>query len=206
MLLLAVLQFPIQAASRSHFERALPVSKFPKGSKERRVKVQMMAERMYRLFLYLAFTLLGLWILKQGNFLHRYLLGSESNPQYFTNYPCQVLPRYLDDFYVIKFSYHIFEIINASLFHRDRRDFSEFLLHHIVTIVLVGYSYGTNVIPIGGAIMLVMDASDVLVAVFKLTVDAYDHLQFPAFLMMVAGWVYFRLWFYPVYLISEIWT
>ncbi len=64
MLLLAVLQFPIQAASRSHFERALPVSKFPKGSKERRVKVQMMAERMYRLFLYLAFTLLGLWILK----------------------------------------------------------------------------------------------------------------------------------------------
>ena len=65
-------------------------------------------------------------------------------------------------------------MLNASLFHRDRRDFSEFLLHHIVTIVLVGYSYSTNVIPIGGSIMLVMDASDVLVAVFKLTVDVYE--------------------------------
>jgi len=65
-------------------------------------------------------------------------------------------------------------MLNASLFHRDRRDFSEFLLHHIVTIVLVGYSYSTNVIPIGGSIMLVMDASDVLVAVFKLTIDVYE--------------------------------
>jgi len=112
----------------------------------------------------------------------------------------------LDDFYIIKFSYHVYEIINASLFHRDRRDFSEFLLHHIVTITMVGYSYATNVIPIGGPIMLVMDASDVLVAVFKLTVDAYDKWQLPVFLSMIFGWIYFRLWFFPVYLITEIWT
>ncbi len=107
---------------------------------------------------------------------------------------------------MIKFSYHVYEIINASLFHRDRRDFSEFLLHHIVTITMVGYAYGTNIIPIGGPIMLVMDASDVLVAVFKLTVDAYDKLQFPCFVTMIAGWVYFRLWFFPVYCMTEIWT
>jgi hypothetical protein len=91
---LAVLQFPLQAASRIYFERVLPENKFPKGSKERQVKVQMMAERMYRLFLYLAFSLIGFWIMKQGNFLHKYLLGSETNPQYFTGYPCQVLSRY----------------------------------------------------------------------------------------------------------------
>ena len=52
--------------------------------------------------------------------------------------------------------------------------------------------------------MLVMDASDVLVAVFKLTVDAYERLQVPTFLLMIAGWVYFRIWFFPVYQITEI--
>jgi hypothetical protein len=167
----------------------------------------MMAERMYRLFLYLAFTILGFWISKQGNFLHKYLLGSESNPQYFTNYPCQVLPRYMDDFHLIKFTYHVYEIMNASFFHRDRRDFSEFLLHHIITIVMVGYAYGTNIIPIGGPIMLVMDASDVFVALFKLTVDAYTEIiAFPTFISMIVSWIYLRLWFFPVYLISEIWT
>jgi len=204
MILLALLQAPVQAITRIHFESVLSESKFPKGSPERANKVQMMAERIYRFFLYLGFTLFGLWILKQGNFLHRYLLGNTTNPQYFVNYPCQQLPKYLDDFYVIKFSYHIYEIINAAGFHRNRRDFSEFLLHHIVTITMVGYSYCTNIIPIGGSIMLVMDASDVLVAVFKLTVDAYEKLQFPIFLSMVIGWVYFRIWFFPVYLITEI--
>ena len=71
---------------------------------------------------------------------------------------------------------------------------------------MVGYAYGTNIIPIGGPIMLVMDASDVLVALFKLTVDAYDKIAFPVFASMLAGWIYFRIWFFPVYLISEIWT
>lgn len=72
---------------------------------------------------------------------------------------------------------------------------------------MVGYAYGTNIIPIGGPIMLVMDASDVFVAVFKLTIDAYDDkIQYPCFVMMIAAWVYFRLWFFPVYLMTEIWT
>jgi len=166
----------------------------------------MMAERMFRFFLYLSFTLLGLWIMKQGTFLHRYILGQENNPQYFQNYPCQQLPRYLDDYYLIKLSYHVFELLNASLFHRDRRDFSEFLLHHILTIVLVSYSYCTNVIPIGGSVMMIMDASDALVAVFKLTVDVYEKFQLPTFLIMLAGWIYFRLWFFPIYQIKEIWV
>ena len=111
----------------------------------------------------------------------------------------------MDDFYIIKFAYHIFECLNAGLFHRDRKDFSEFLLHHILTIVMVGYSYITNVIPIGGGVMLVMDASDIFTALFKLTVDVSDKLLAPAFIMMISTWTYFRMWFYPIYLVKEIW-
>lgn len=71
---------------------------------------------------------------------------------------------------------------------------------------MVSYSYITNVIPIGGPIMLVMDASDIFVALFKLTIDVSDTLQAPAFFTMIATWTYFRIWFFPVYLIKEIWT
>jgi hypothetical protein len=66
---------------------------------------------------------------------------------------------------------------------------------------MVGYAYCTNIIPIGGPIMFVMDASDVLVALFKLTVDVYENIAFPVFLLMVSGWVYFRLWFFPAHVI-----
>ena len=164
-----------------------------------------MAERTFRFFIYLAVTLLGLWIMKQSNYLHKYLLGSEYDPQYFTNFPCQTLPRYLDDFYIIKFAYHVFECLNATFLHRDRKDFSEFLLHHILTIVLVGYSYITNVIPIGGSVMLIMDASDIFTALFKLTVDVSDRMLAPCYFLMVSTWIYFRMWFFPIYLIKEIW-
>jgi acyl-CoA-dependent ceramide synthase len=55
-----------------------------------------------------------------------------------------------------------------------RRDFSEFLLHHIITIVLIGASYYSNYIPVGAVIMLVMDFSDIFVAIFKMTIDVND--------------------------------
>jgi hypothetical protein len=53
--------------------------------------------------------------------------------------------------------------------------------------------------------MLVMDASDIFTALFKLTVDVSDRLLVPCFLMMVGTWTYFRIWFFPIYLIKEIW-
>lgn len=82
----------------------------------------------------------------------------------------------MDDFYIIKFAYHFYECIVVTLFHRDRHDLAEHVLHHIFTIVLVGYSYVTNVIPIGGVVMLIMDWSDIFVAMFKLTVDVTETL------------------------------
>jgi acyl-CoA-dependent ceramide synthase len=112
----------------------------------------------------------------------------------------------MDDFYIIKFAYHFYEAMTTSLFHRDRKDFSEFLLHHILTIVMVGYAYCTNIIPIGGPIMLVMDASDVFVALFKITVDNIFLIQYPAFIMMIVTWFYFRIWHFPIYLIHQIWV
>lgn len=118
------------------------------------------------------------------------------------NYPCQPLPHYLDDFYLIKLAYHVFESINVLLFHRGRHDFSEFLLHHIVTITLVGFSYVTNFIPIGAVIMLVMDTTDIFVAFFKLTVDFNDILERPGFLSMFFSWIYLRLYIFPFYQIT----
>jgi hypothetical protein len=58
---------PVQSIGRALFIRTLPDSKFPKGSKVREMKAAMMSERLFRLFVYTAFTLLGLLILKQGN-------------------------------------------------------------------------------------------------------------------------------------------
>ena len=204
--ILALIMGPIQAAARSFFDIVVSPSKFVIGSQNRKIKVEILGERTYRLILYITWSAIGLWILNRSDFSHKYLFGSESDPQYFKNYPCYTLPSYTEEFYIVKFAYHFFESLNAVILHRKRFDFTENLLHHIVTIVMVGYSYATNIFPIGIPIMLVMDLSDVFVSIFKLTVDVSDRIQAPAFFTMIFTWAYLRMWFFPVYLMKEIWV
>lgn len=187
------------------FDKILPIRKFALGTKERQVKTEILGERFSRLIIYSLAAFFGFYLLAQSDYLSTGLLGSSTDPQFFANYPCQVLPPFLDDFYIVKFAYHFYECLNASLFHRNRRDFSEHFFHHLLTIVLISYSYFTNVIPIGAVIMLVMDFSDIFVCIFKMTVDVSDALQFPAFLGMLFSWIYLRMWHFPMYLIKEIW-
>lgn len=203
-IVLMCLMLPVQSVSKSLFMKALPIDKFPLDTKIRSTKAEIMSERMFRFFVYLTTSGLIFWILKQGNFLGPQLLGSIAEPQYFINYPCQPLPKYLDDFYIIKFAYHFFEMAHAFLFHRNRRDFSEFLLHHIMTMVLIGYSYYSNFIPIGSVIMLVMDFSDIFVALFKISIDVNESVQALFFYAMLGSWVYYRIWYYPMHQIMAI--
>ena len=109
---------PVQAVAKSFFLMALPSEKFPIGSKARETKALMIAERVFRFLVYITTSLAVFWSLKRSNFLHRLLMGSTEHPQFFTEYPCQQLPPFLDDLYVIKLAFYFFEMMVNLLFHR----------------------------------------------------------------------------------------
>lgn len=132
-----------------------------------------------------------------------YLGGDLESPKYYENYPCTEVPPHLDDFYIICFAYHLFETLFTIGFQYNRYDFSEYLLHHFVTIVLIGYSYILKKLALGCVTMMVMDVSDIFVSLFKITVDIHERLVFVTYVLMVVGWIYFRLFFYPIYVIKE---
>lgn len=109
---------------------------------------------------------------------------------------------YLDDFYVVKLTYHTHELFYTLLFHRARIDFPEYILHHLVTLALISSSYSLNYIPIGAITLLIHDLSDAFVSLFKLCSDVTPKsIEAPAYVLMVGSWVYFRLWFFPVHII-----
>ena len=88
--------------------------------------------------------------------------------------------------------------MNTLLNQRNRSDFSEYCLHHFVTLALVLMSYSCGAIPVGATIMLLHDITDLGVSVFKATVDVTPKkVQIAGFTGMVAPWIYFRLWFFP---------
>ncbi len=156
---------------------------------------------MFRFLVYCTTSIALFWSLKQSNFLHKGLTGTEDRINVFQNYPCQSVPNFLDDIYVIKLAYHCYEMVLNVCFHRDRRDFSEFLLHHILTIALVLFSYIVNFLPIGAIIMLLMDFSDIFVAVFKMAVDVNEVFQTINFFIMLFTWIYIRIWHFPIYVL-----
>lgn len=60
------------------------------------------------------------------------------------------------------------------IFHRHKRDFAEFTLHHFATVALIGTSYCFNDLPVGSVIMLLHDASDIFVNIFRITVETQN--------------------------------
>jgi TLC domain len=54
---------------------------------------------------------------------------------------------------------------------RRRADFPEYLLHHFVTFALILFSYALNYMPIGAAVMILHDVTDLGASIFKLTID-----------------------------------
>ena len=191
--------------ARALFLRILPEKKFPFGSKVREDKAEMIAERMYKLFVYTISSIGILFVLKKGGFLHVLLLGDQEDPQYYPNYPCTKMPSFLDDIYVLKLTYHLYELIYTLIYFRNRRDFPEYILHHIITMVLIVFSYSLNLLTLGSVLMLLTDTTDWFVCLFKLTVDITQRkVENTTYCLMLISWVYLRIWFFPCH-IMEAW-
>lgn len=131
--------------------------------------------------------------------------GRIEKPLYFYNHPCQKLPQYLDSFYVFKMSYHCYELIYTIMFDMKRQDFPEYMLHHFLTFTLILFSYVVNYLPVGAAVMILHDVTDLTTTIFKLIVDVtHLYIQLSLYFVMVSTWVYFRLWFFPTQVIARI--
>lgn len=72
-------------------------------------------------------------------------------------------------YYLMQLAYWCQQLIVLVLrLEKPRKDFTELVIHHFVTIWLVGWSYSINLTYIGNAVFLTMDVSDVFLAVCSL--------------------------------------
>lgn len=69
-------------------------------------------------------------------------------------------------YYLLEFAYWCQQFLLVALrVEKPRKDFAELVLHHIVTLWLVGGSYLVNATLIGNAVFITMDWSDVFLSV-----------------------------------------
>lgn len=207
IIVMVVVKGPLEKFSTEVFQKIIPEKKFPLGSKERAEKAQMLGERIFKLVINVTCVALLYKILLQEdcNFLHIYLGGTFRDPLYYANYPCMLIPKNLDDFYIFKISYHIYELFYSVAYQRKRSDFPEYFLHHLMTWSLIFFSYSLNMLPQGSITMLIHDVTDLGVTIFKLTVDVTNIvIQAIGYFPMLGAWIYFRIWFFPCYIIYKL--
>jgi acyl-CoA-dependent ceramide synthase len=69
-------------------------------------------------------------------------------------------------YYLLEFAYWCQQFLLIALrVEKPRKDFTELVLHHVVTLWLIGGSYVINLVYVGNAVFITMDWSDVFLSV-----------------------------------------
>lgn len=113
------LAVPIQFISRKVVDFNLSPAKFPIGTKIRENAIIRLSGYFFKLIAYLVGTITMFATLKQGDFIDYGMLGNVERVDFFKVYPCEITPKFLPEVYVVKFSFHLFELIETFLKRRN---------------------------------------------------------------------------------------
>ncbi|KAF8529143.1 longevity assurance proteins LAG1/LAC1 [Hysterangium stoloniferum] len=164
-------------------------------------KVDRFGEQGYALTYFSVMSILGLGVMSQSK------TWWYQTAHFWLEYPYWQMTPLMKSYYLLHSAYWTQQLLVLALgLEKPRKDFTELVVHHIVTLWLIGWSYLINLTPIGNAVFLSMDASDVFLALSKLCnylrLEQTKNISFAWFIVV---WTYFRHWLNIVMLWS-VWT
>ncbi|KAF9818300.1 hypothetical protein IEO21_02815 [Rhodonia placenta] len=150
------------------------------------------------------FGIMGAWGIRIMSQLPTWWYRTE---YFWIDYPHWEMVPELKCYYLIQASYWCQQLIVLLLnLEKPRKDYTELVAHHFVTLWLVGWSYLINLTLIGNAVYVSMDVPDVFLALSKIAnYIQYDRLKVVLYIVFVCIWTYFRHWLNLVILWS-VWT
>eukprot|EP01135_Chromosphaera_perkinsii_P004390 Nk52_evm41s279 gene=Nk52_evmTU41s279 len=109
--------------------------------------------------------------------------------------------------YMIQLGFYFHSIYATYFMDERRKDHYAMVIHHIVTIMLIGFSYCTRYHRVGLQVLYVHDFCDVCMEFAKCCVyfkvqngkfiSIFDTLANMFFVSFVFSWIYFRLYVFP---------
>ncbi|URE49057.1 Phosphoesterase family [Musa troglodytarum] len=159
-------------------------------------KIAKCSESMWKLTYYAAVQIWVLSIIKQETW-------SLDTKEYFKGWPNQELKSSLILFYMCQCGFYVYSIGALVAWETRRKDFSIMMSHHIVTSVLIGFSYITRFFRIGTMILALHDTSDVFLESAKLF--KYSEKEMAASLcfgLFAISWFLLRLVYFPFWIIK----
>jgi len=170
---------------------------------DRDVKVDKCAIQIYKALTYISLSIIGFVLLKDESYFPKELGGSGDIEQMWVDLPYQKQSKNIYCYYVIALSYHLHSLIDQFKYY-GKPSFGDMMLHHIITIGLILFSFFNNYARIGTLVLLTHDVSDIFGALTKLTLHTkYSKLTLFNYFGILSTWIYFRLYVYPFKVINS---
>jgi len=166
-------------------------------------RVQRFAGQCWKFLFHLTVTIVPILILPGQKWWP--LVFAEDCTAVFENFPDVPNVRYLREFYMFELGYYLHAYV-ATLKQQNRPNYVEMVIHHVMTIVLIVYSYFLNgLVPYGTTILWVHDICDVPVCLTRLLLDFNTIIPTAiSYFILMGCWVVFRLLIYPFILIPQV--
>ncbi|KAK4050703.1 sphingosine N-acyltransferase lag1 [Microbotryomycetes sp. JL201] len=151
-------------------------------------KVVRFMEQSYAIVYFTASGALGLYVMSsQDSWWYR-------TEHLWLQYPHWRMRAELKTYYLLQLSYWLQQMLVLILrLEKPRSDFVELVIHHIVTLWLVGWSYTLNLTMIGTCIFVSMDIPDVFLALSKcINYLDYKRASEVSFVIFLCIWHYMR--------------
>ncbi|KAF9162736.1 sphingosine N-acyltransferase lag1 [Actinomortierella ambigua] len=126
---------------------------------------------------------------------------------FWLDYPKTHLSATFKWYYLIQLAFWLQQLLLALVgIEKRRKDFAEFLVHHIITCLLVSFSYSFNLTSIGHAVLCAMDFSDIVLSACKMLKYMHkDQIADVGFVIFVITWIASRHYYYGLIIYSA-WT
>ncbi|XP_032241469.2 ceramide synthase 6 isoform X2 [Nematostella vectensis] len=154
-------------------------------------------ESSWRFVFYTGATIYGFCILYKEKWLW-------DTDHCFIGYHGHVMSEELYIYYVVELGFYV-SLTISQFVDVQRKDFWQMLIHHIVTILLLSFSYAAAFFRIGAVIVLVHDVSDVFLEAAKVANYAkLRQLCDCLFVLFAISFFVARLFIYPVWVLASV--
>lgn len=113
---------------------------------------------------------------------------------FWIDYPHWRMTQEVKYYYLLQASYWLQQMLVLSLrLEKPRSDYYQLIIHHVVTLWLIGWSYLINLTVIGTAIFISMDIPEIFLAGSKcLNYVGLQHCSEVSFVALLSVWTYMR--------------
>ncbi|KAL7054963.1 hypothetical protein AAHC03_024394 [Spirometra sp. Aus1] len=185
-------------------------------AKFRECDVQKFPECFFRSIYYICITCYGvqtIYLSGRHVFFQEPCAGFDSNidlDQYFS----QPMPTDILILHWVQFSYYLANVYMVQFLDTVKKDTGLLMIHHIVTLLLIGSSYLARYVKAASVVYLLHDVSDAILESGKLLIyyngrECKSHpwgelISTSMFVAFTCSWFYLRIYLFPLHLLHAV--